>query len=56
MVQILEIMTEKEPLKTLKNIAKKYQKKLSTVFGGFQGLNDLSNQISETTFHRAVIP
>ena len=25
--QILEIMTEKEPLKTLKNIAKKYQKK-----------------------------
>ena len=33
-----------------KKYSKKVQKKISTVFGGFQGLNNLSNQISETTF------
>ena len=35
--QILETMIEKGPLKTLE------KEKLSTIFGGFLGLNDSSN-------------
>ena len=49
--QILKIWLKSGLRNGSKNIAKKYQNmKLSTIFGGFRGLNDSSHLISEATF------